>query len=75
MTMELNDEEWLLARERGDDVSHIPAPTREAYRQLDRLIDELPAHAPTSEWKQRVFDALDEPPAYRDRRRPRWRLG
>ena len=56
-----NDHEWLLARERGEDVSHVPAPTREKYSQLDELIKELPAHAPNPGWRQRVLDAIDDP--------------
>lgn len=58
---ESNDYEWLLARERGEDVSHIPAETRAKYSQLDRLIKELPAHAPSPGWRQRVLDSLDHP--------------
>jgi hypothetical protein len=56
-----NDYEWLLARERGEDVSHIPAETRAKYRQLDRLLNQLPTHAPSPGWKQRVLDSLDDP--------------
>lgn len=59
--METNDYEWLLARERGEDVSHIPRDTREKYSQLDRLIQDLPAGAPSAGWKQRVLDCLDDP--------------
>lgn len=65
---ESNDYEWLLARERGEDVSHIPAETRAKYNQLDRLIKQLPAHAPSPGWKQRVLDSLDDP---LDTHRPR----
>jgi hypothetical protein len=61
MMTESNDYEWLLARERGEDVSHVPAETRARYGQLDRLIKELPAHAPSPGWKQRVLDSLDDP--------------
>jgi hypothetical protein len=60
MMTESNDYEWLLARERGEDVSHIPAATRARYSQLDRLIKELPAHAPSPGWKQCVLDSLDD---------------
>lgn len=56
-----DDEEWLLARERGEDVSHIPAGTRARYDQLDKLIEALPEHAPPAGWKQRVLEALDAP--------------
>src|ERR1044071_6066699 len=58
---ESNDYEWLLARERGEDVSHVPAHTRDRYSQLDRLIQDLPACAPSPGWKQRVLDSLDDP--------------
>jgi hypothetical protein len=58
---ELDDSEWLLARERGEDVSHVPAYTREKYSQLDRLIHDLPTCAPSPGWKQRVLDSLDDP--------------
>jgi hypothetical protein len=58
---ESNDHEWLLARERGEDVSHIPAYTREKYCRLDRLIRDLPTCAPSPGWKQRVLDSLDDP--------------
>jgi len=58
---ETNDYEWLLARERGEDVSHVPAYTRAKYSQLDRLIQDLPTCAPSPGWKQRVLDSLDDP--------------
>jgi hypothetical protein len=58
---ETNDCEWLLARERGEDVSHIPDYTREKYSRLDRLIQDLPTCAPSPGWKQRVLDSLDDP--------------
>ncbi len=61
MTTESNDCEWLLARERGEDVSHVPAQTREKYSQLDGLLRELPACAPDPGWKQRVLDSIDDP--------------
>jgi hypothetical protein len=58
---ELNDSKWLLARERGEDVSHVPAYTRERYSQLDQMIQDLPTCAPSPGWKQRVLDSLDDP--------------
>lgn len=58
---ELNDSKWLLARERGEDVSHVPAYTRERYSQLDQMIQDLPTCAPSAGWKQRVLDSLDDP--------------
>jgi hypothetical protein len=60
MMIESNDYEWLLARERGEDVSHIPAHTRDKYTRLDQLIQDLPASAPSPGWKQRVLDSLDD---------------
>jgi hypothetical protein len=57
---ESNDYEWLLARERGEDISHVPAHMRDRYSQLDRLIQDLPACAPSPGWKQRVLDSLDD---------------
>ena len=61
MTTESNDYEWLLARERGEDVSHVSARTRAKYCQLDGLLKELPAYAPNPGWKQRVLDSIDDP--------------
>ena len=61
MMTESNDYKWLMARERGEDVSHIPAHTRDKYRQIDQLIQDLPACAPSPGWKQRVLDSLDDP--------------
>lgn len=55
------DEDWLLARERGDDVSHVPPDTRARYEHLDQLIAALPEQPPPAGWKQRVLDALDAP--------------
>jgi len=70
---EPDDHEWLLARERGEDVSHVPADTRAAYAQLEHLLAALPASVPSAKWKHRVLDALDTPapshgPAARARR-------
>jgi hypothetical protein len=58
-----DDSEWLLARERGEDVSHVPAETRARYDRLTRLIEALPDRAPSPGWKQRVLDAMDAPGA------------
>jgi hypothetical protein len=58
---EPDEEEWLLARERGEDVSHIPARMRARYEQLDKLIEALPERVPPAGWKQRVLGALDVP--------------
>lgn len=56
-----DDEDWLLARERGDDVSHVSPSSRSRYEQLDQLIAALPDRPPPAGWKQRVLDALDAP--------------
>jgi hypothetical protein len=56
-----DDEDWLLDRERGDDVSHIAPETRARYEQLDQLIAALAERPPPAGWKQRVLDALDAP--------------
>jgi len=55
------DHDWLLARERGDDVSHVPAETRARYQELGYMIESLPDRSPSHGWKQRVMAALDEP--------------
>ena len=56
-----DDEDWLLARERGDDVSHVSPQSRARYEQLDQLLAALPDRPPPAGWKQRVLDALDAP--------------
>ncbi|HSR95445.1 MAG TPA: hypothetical protein VLM79_00185 [Kofleriaceae bacterium] len=56
-----DDEDWLLARERGDDISHVSPQARARYDQLDQLIAALPDRPPPAGWKQRVLDALDAP--------------
>jgi hypothetical protein len=61
---EPDDDEWLLLRERGKDVSHIPARTRAKYDQLVKLLEALPAETPSQGWKHRVLAALDDPPAH-----------
>lgn len=58
---EPRDRDWLLARERGEDVSQVPAQTRARYAELERLIAALPGQAPSPAWKQRVLDSLDGP--------------
>jgi hypothetical protein len=73
------DHEWLLARERGEDVSQVPAAERAAYRQLEQLIAALPDPAPPADWQRRVRAALQaggarhvpaRPIAVPDRARP-----
>src|ERR1051325_3610957 len=56
-----DDREWLLARERGEDVSHIPEDTRARYRELGQLIVSLPGRSPSPGWKQRTLAAIDQP--------------
>ncbi len=56
-----DDTEWLLARERGEDVSHVPAELRAKYDRLGSMIEALPDHAPSPGWRQRVLDALGAP--------------
>jgi hypothetical protein len=58
-----DDHEWLRARERGDDVSQVPAAERERYRALEGLIAALPARTARAGWKQRVLAAVDQAPA------------
>jgi hypothetical protein len=74
---ELRDHEWLLARARGEDVSHVPAATRAAYDHLERLIKQLP---PTPSLppgcRRRTLEALRAAPApRRPMSRKRWLIG
>jgi hypothetical protein len=62
---DLDHHGWLLIRERGEDISHIPAATRAAYDELTRLIAALPDLTPSPGWKQRALAAIDQPPAVR----------
>lgn len=57
------DDRWLLLRERGGDVAHVPARTRARYDQLAELIRALPGEAPSAGWKARILAAIDESPA------------
>lgn len=56
---EPDDPAWLVLRERGDDVSHVPVDTRARYDALTALFDELELEAPSPGWKQRALAALD----------------
>jgi hypothetical protein len=56
------DHEWLLLRERGEDIAHVPARTRAIYDEIARLFEELPQDTPTAGWKQRMLAAIDGPP-------------
>jgi hypothetical protein len=54
------DHEWLLLRERGEDVSHISASTRAKYDRLATLFEALPGATPSRGWKQPILATLDE---------------
>jgi hypothetical protein len=62
---ERRDHEWLLARERGEDVSHVPAATRTPYDELGVMLRDLPAMTPRGAWKARVLAVIDEEEAKR----------
>jgi hypothetical protein len=51
------DYRWLVARERGDDISHVMASERAPYEELGALL--ASGLAPSAGWKQRVLDAID----------------
>jgi hypothetical protein len=51
------DSKWLLARERGEDIGHVPAAERAPYDQLGALIGR--GVAPSAGFRQRVLDAID----------------
>jgi hypothetical protein len=51
------DYKWLVARERGEDIGHVPAGEREAYEQLSALIGS--GLAPRAGFRQRVLDLID----------------
>lgn len=61
---EPDDRTWILQRERGEDVSHIPARTRAGYDRLAALIAALADETPDPGWKRRVFASLGEPPSH-----------
>jgi hypothetical protein len=60
---EPEDARWLALRERGEDVSHVPAREQARYDALARLFAALPGATPAPGWKQRILAAFDEPPA------------
>jgi hypothetical protein len=72
------DDHWLLLRERGDDISYVPANTRARYEQLAELIQELPGEAPRPGWKAQILAAIDALPVEEraalrpERRHPAW---
>lgn len=71
-----DDREWLLARERGEDISDIPEATRARYRELGQLIESLPGRSPSPGWKQRALAAIDQPvaPPRRAWQKTSWRI-
>ena len=52
-----SDYKWLVARERGDDISHVLAMDRAPYEQLGRIIGARTTPSPG--WRQRVLEAID----------------
>lgn len=62
---EPDDQAWILQRERGEDISHVPARTRAGFDRLAALIEALPDEVPDPGWKQRILVTLDEPPGAR----------
>jgi hypothetical protein len=52
---------WLVARERGEDIGHVLAAERAPYERLGELIGS--GMAPGAGWRQRVLDAIDAEPA------------
>ncbi len=58
------DYKWLVARERGDDISHVLAPERAPYEKLGEL---LGRHiAPPAGFRQRVLARIDAEERARD---------
>jgi hypothetical protein len=54
---DVKDHEWLLARERGEDISYVPASERAVYERLGALLGSgIP---PRAGFRQRVLDAID----------------
>jgi len=51
------DYRWLIARERGEPISHVPAAARAPYEQLGALLGI--GEAPSAGFRQRVLDAID----------------
>lgn len=54
-----DDEGWLLERERGRDVSHVPLARREAYERLQAHIAKLPDAEPRPGWEDEVRSAIE----------------
>ena len=55
---ERDDPAWLVLRERGEDVSHVPEGARACYDALTALFDELEVESPRPGWKQRARAGL-----------------
>lgn len=51
------DHEWLLARERGEDVGDVLAARRAPYERLGELLGS--GAKASAGWRQRVLDAID----------------
>jgi hypothetical protein len=51
------DYKWLVARERGEDIGHVPPAERAPYDQLGALIGR--GVAPNAGFRQRVLGAID----------------
>jgi hypothetical protein len=51
------DHEWLEARERGEDIGHVPAHKREPYEKLGKML--ASGMAPSPGFRKRVLDAID----------------
>lgn len=51
------DYKWLVARERGEDIGHVPPTERTPYDQLGALIGR--GAAPSAGFRQRVLGAID----------------
>jgi len=56
------DDIWLDARERGDNVDHVPAERRDRYARLEKRIAEMPVNerAPDG-WMERVLTQVRRP--------------
>jgi hypothetical protein len=55
------DYQWLLARERGEAIGDVALETHARYRNLERLIRELPDMPPPAGWQEHVRAVLGAP--------------
>jgi hypothetical protein len=51
------DYKWLIARERGEDISHVLAPARAPYEKLGAILGS--GIAPPAGLRQRVLAQID----------------